>query len=316
MRFARLSTHDATGLRRLFDLRDAALRADDPEGPHETYACFHGLVTYGLYGDPREIWISEDGTAGAWFELPERENTHAAEAEILVHPDHRRQGRGKELLDHVAGRVRAHGRRLLIGYALASSPGAAFARSAGTEHALEELRQVLDLAETPLEVTAPARGYELERWAGACPPDLRSDMARLRTTMNDAPTGDLEWDDTVWDADRVEARDRVNDLWNIRCYTMVARHTASHAPAGYTEVHVDGDGPWATQEDTAVVHAHRGNGLGRALKSAMYAWVREREPSVGRILTWNAGSNDAVRALNVRMGFREMDRSVEFQLRL
>src|SRR4051794_16174284 len=98
MRFEPLSSSDATGLRRLYDLWDAAMRADDPEGPHETYDCFRGMVTYGLTGDPREIWISEDATAGAWFELPSRDNRHAATTQLFVHPDHRRRGVGRELL--------------------------------------------------------------------------------------------------------------------------------------------------------------------------------------------------------------------------
>ncbi len=316
MRFEPLSPSDATGLRRLYDLWDAAMRADDPVGPHETYDCFRGVVTYGLTGDPREIWIAEDATAGAWFELPTRDNRHAATAELFVHPDHRRRGLGRELLDHVAGRVRAHDRRLLIGYALSSSPGEGFARTAGAEPAVEELRQVLDLTEVPLEAPKPADGYELERWAGACPPGLQSGMARLRTTMNEVPTGDLEWEDEVWDAERIEARDRVHAMWNIRSYTVVARHIASSVPVGYSEVHVDGDGPWATQEDTAVVPGHRGHGLGMTLKCAMYAWLREREPSVTKILTWNADSNAAIRAVNDRLGFAEMDSGREWQLRL
>jgi GNAT superfamily N-acetyltransferase len=316
MRFQLIDDSDDRGLRLLYDLHDATMRADDPDGPPFTYDYFRGMVTYGLTGDPQEIWLAEDATAGAWFELPLRDNTHAVTAQLFVHPEHRRNGIGRELLAHVAGRVRAHGRHVLITDAPNSSPGAAFARDAGAEPAVEALRQVLDLADVPSGLPREAAGYELVRWEGPCPPGLRAGMARLRATMNDAPTGDLDWEDEAWDAGRVEATDRVYELRRTRAYTLAARHVASAEPAGYTEVHVDGDGPWAMQEDTAVARPHRGHRLGLVLKSVMLDWLREHEPSIRRIATWNAASNTHMRAVNERLGFREMDRWHEWQLRL
>jgi GNAT superfamily N-acetyltransferase len=316
MSFELIDHSDTAGIRRLHDLYTVALGEDDPEGPHPSYDYFRGMVTYGLTGAPQEIWLADDTTAGCWFELPVRDNTHAAVAGIVVHPEHRRRGAGRELLAQVTRRVREHGRRVLISDAPNSSPGEAFARAVGAQPAVEELRQVLDLADVPGDLPDRAAGYELARWAGPCPAELRPEMARLRTTMNDAPTGDLDWEDETWDAERIEARDRIHTLWGIRTYTMMARHVSSGEPAAYTEVHVDGDGPWALQEDTAVVRPHRGHRLGLVLKSAMLGWLRESEPAVRRVMTWNAASNTHMRAVNERLGFRELDRWQEWQLRV
>ncbi len=316
MRLTPIERTDSAAIRRLYDLYAATLRADDPAGPGLTFDCFRGIVTYGRTGDPREIWIAEDGMAGAWFELPVRENTHAMVAEVFVHPEHRRRGAGRELLAHLTGRAHAHGRRVLIAGAPNSSAGAAFAGAIGAEPAIEDVRQVLDLADVPGGLPERADGYELTYWQGPCPPELRSAMARLRGTMNDAPLGDLDWKDESWDEGRVAAHDRIHELWNIRGHITLARHVASGEPAGYTEVHVDGEGPWALQEDTAVARTHRGHGLGFVLKAAMLRRLREREPSVRRILTWNAADNAHMRAVNERLGFRVLDRWHEWQLRL
>jgi GNAT superfamily N-acetyltransferase len=316
MRFEPIDHADTAALRRLYDLYEATRRADDPDGPHCTYDYFRGMVTYGHSGDPGEIWIAEDGSAGTWFELPARDNTHTVTTDLFVHPRHRRRGIGRELVAHIAGRARDHGRRVLITEAENSSPGAAFARKTGAEPAVESLRQFLDIADVPDDLPKEAGGYELARWEGPCPAELRPGMARLRATMNDAPTGDLDWEDEAWDAARVEAGDRVYTLRNIRAYTVIARHAVSGEPAGYTEIQVDGDGPWATQEDTAVTRPHRGHRLGLVLKSVMLDWLRDREPAVRQVVTWNATSNTHMRAVNERLGFREKDRWCDWQLRL
>lgn len=316
MRLMAIEGTDSAGLRRLYDLYLATLRIDDPAGPGLTFDYFRGLVTYGRIGDPQEAWIAEDGTAGTWIELPARENTHALVAEMFVHPDHRRHGAGRGLLAHLTERAHANGRRLLISGAPDSSAGAAFAQAIGAEPALCDVRQVLDLADVPDGLPERADGYELTAWAGPCPPELRGTMARLRGTMNDAPTGDLDWKDESWDEGRIAALDRIHERWNIRGHTVLARHAASGEPAGYTEVHIDGDGPWALQEDTAVARAHRGHRLGLVLKATMLRRLREQEPSVRRIVTWNAADNAHMRAVNERLGFHELDRWHEWQVRL
>lgn len=316
MRFELIDHSDTAGLQRFYELFTAALRKDDPAGPHPTFDYVRGMITYGNTGAPQEVWLAADASAGSFLELPVRDNPHAAVAGLIVHPDHRGRGVGRELLAHVADRVRGRGRRVLISEARGSSPGEAFARAAGAQPAVEALRQVLDLSDVPDDLPERSAGYELARWAGPCPAGLRPEMARLRTTMNDAPTGDLDWQDETWDAERVEARDRVRTLWGLRMYTVIARHVASGEPAAYTEIHVDGDGPWALQEDTAVARPHRGHRLGLVVKGAMLGWLRETEPAVRRIVTWNAASNTHMRAVNERLGFRVLDRWHEWQLKV
>jgi RimJ/RimL family protein N-acetyltransferase len=79
---------------------------------------------------------------------------------------------------------------------------------------------------------------------------------------------------------------------------------------------VDGERPTlAEQHDTSVVRAHRGHRLGLLLKAEMLLWLAEAEPQLERIYTWNAESNGHMIAVNDRLGYRPMGRSLEFQRR-
>ena len=76
----------------------------------------------------------------------------------MVHPDHRRQGTGRELLRHAAGRAAAAERVVLAGYARDESPGAAFAALGGATAGQAEVRRVLDLRKMPAGEVAALRG--------------------------------------------------------------------------------------------------------------------------------------------------------------
>ena len=65
-----------------------------------------------------------------------------------------------------------------------------------------------------------------------------------------------------------------------------------------------------------MLRPHRGHRLGMALKAANLLWLREREPGVKRIVTWNADSNSHMIEINERLGFRPLDRWHEWQLHL
>jgi hypothetical protein len=95
---------------------------------------------------------------------------------------------------------------------------------------------------------------------------------------------------------------------------VLARHRVSGAIAGHTVVAVRGDRPQVgDQHDTTVVGAHRGHRLGLLLKADMMRWLRRVEPALETIGTQNAASNDHMIAVNERLGYRVLGRSLEFQ---
>ena len=72
----------------------------------------------------------------------------------------------------------------------------------------------------------------------------------------------------------------------------------------------------AYQYDTAVAPGHRGHRLGLLLKSAMVQWLRERNPDVLTVDTWNAESNSFMIEVNEQLGYRVVGRELQFQRRL
>ena|ERR1017187_10297322 len=64
----------------------------------------------------REGGRFSEAVAG-WYrvELPDRENLDRAQLDLMVHPDRRRRGLGRMLLQHAAARTAAHGRSVLNG---------------------------------------------------------------------------------------------------------------------------------------------------------------------------------------------------------
>lgn len=84
--------------------------------------------------------------------------------------------------------------------------------------------------------------------------------------------------------------------------------------AGHTVVAVEDERPHlGFQNDTEVAPAHRGHRLGLRLKIEMLQRLREIEPQVVRIDTWNAESNGHMVAVNEQLGCFVVGRSVEMQ---
>ncbi|WP_432931727.1 N-acetyltransferase family protein [Microbispora sp. CA-135349] len=315
----------------------AVARFCDRPGPVMSWRHFAASVCGGSEGERAEAWVARDDgrtvgdqtaggdVAGGYIlYFPQDDNTHLAVLRLMTHPGRRREGIGAALLDHAIGRARGEGRRVLIAEASADGPATAFAKARGFSPASTETRLVLDLRTADwsgLELLRAravrhATGYSLERWAGPTPDDLLGDMARLSEGMNDEPLGDLAMEDRRWTADRVRAREEMLARAGQRTYTMIARHSGSGQPAGFTQLVVDAERPegWARQSATTVLAPHRGRRLGLVLKLANITWFRACEPSVERVITWNSVANPHMLAINEAMGFEVFDTWYQWQL--
>jgi GNAT superfamily N-acetyltransferase len=316
MHIERLDPADADTIRRCFEAFLAAQRVDEPDGPWFTERPFRGWLTVGWGGDPREIWLARDpadGSVAGWYklELPDLENLDQAELTLVVHPAQRRHGLGRALLEHAVARTAANGRTALNGPARSGSDGEPFARATGAEPGLVDVQRVMDvravgderLAELRGEAERAAAGYSLVSWTGLVPEDFLDQAAALFAALNDAPH-DPRDAPAVWDARRV--RERVNALrphYGLRTYSVVAM-SADGDPAAITEVAVDpADLGWGHQMLTGVTRKHRGHRLGLLVKIAMVEWLREAEPALERIQTWNAESNRYMIAVNEALGY-------------
>lgn len=298
-----------------YEIFRAVRMADDPDVPVMPPRVFAGWLQAGFMGEPRETWLLEDdGGIAGWYllELPDRDNRHLGLLDLAVSPRRQRNGLGTALLRHAAGRTVAAGRELLAGVAWAGSPGEAFARSRGASWGLNEIRRAMDTDALPPERLAALRdeaqaasaGYSLVSWAGPVPEEHLDEVAALNRAGFDAPH-DPSRLELVWDAARVRATDRRARLHGVLPYIVMARHDASGAPAGLTQVEVGPELPdWAFQALTAVAREHRGHRLGLRLKLAMLDLLARREPQVKHILTSNGEPNGHMIGINETLGYR------------
>ncbi|KAB8195796.1 GNAT family N-acetyltransferase [Nonomuraea phyllanthi] len=308
---------------RLHDAYVAAC-ADDP-GPMVPLARFRHQVATHSPGERVEAWaLVEDGvvTGGYGLSLPQLDNTRLGNLfPLVVRPERRGRGLGSALLEHALDRLRHHGRSLLLTETPTTGVGARFARARGLTVSLTEARRTLDLRTADWDKLArmlPAvEGYHLERWTGPAGPELIPDLAALMNGMNDAPR-DVDVEDVDFSLDRIRHYEEAVPDRGFTCYTMIARRDSDGAPAGYTRVYLEADRSdgWGHQADTAVLGEHRGHRLGLLLKVANLLWLREHEPHLERIITWNATSNAHMLAINEAMGFQLFDEWNEWRLTL
>ena len=137
----------------------------------------------------------------------------------------------------------------------------------------------------------------------------------MTSAINDAPTDDLDIEDEVFTPDRVRAYETSQFAQAVDggFHRVYARHRSTG------ERRPDRGSPrgrpseLAEQHDTSVVRSHRGHRLGLVLKAEMMLWLREAQPQVKSVDTWNAESNDFMISVNEVLGYRIMGRELAFQ---
>lgn len=264
---------------------------------------------------PAEGGDGYDGVATLVL-FAEADNRHTAYLDILaVHPRARKRGTGSALWQAVHAELAADGRRSVSTLVETGGPGEEFARARGFENALPLAWYVQDLAAAldghPEPPGLPG-GYAYAHWSGVVPDPLADVFARAHGDMADAPVGDLEQAAPAWDADRVRAAARVVGERGGAIHTAAILHTPTDSVAAYTEVVLrDPADTRALQYDTVVVPAHRGRGLGRAVKRHLMGVLAAERPGLREIATTVADENGPMLAVNDRLGYRH-ERSVGY----
>lgn len=299
---------------------------DAPWEPPRTAYRQTAFMRHSWEGEPGRWFVGYDGdeaVAVGSIDASDYDNLEMVWLQLAVAPGHRRRGYGSAMVAALEGVVREMERPLVL-FSGWESPGLeALAARHGYVRKSAAIRRMQVVAEAPdlepilAEARARAADYELLRVDGYTPDDLLPGLVTLTEAINDAPFDDLEWEDEVYSPDRVRAYERAQIESGFRFRRVLARHRTTGALAGHTVVVVDSDQPTvAEQHDTSVVSAHRGHRLGLLLKAEMLRWLAEAEPQVERIYTDNAESNHYMIAVNERLGYRPVGRTLEFQRRL
>jgi GNAT superfamily N-acetyltransferase len=270
-----------------------------------------------LQSDSRPVdalWVAraDDRVVGHLaVELPWRDNTGSAFIRGVVHPDARRRGTGRRLLDAALDLIDSAKRPQVYSGTFEGGDGVPALTALGfTPRGRNAVRRVDVHRASPRlwsrlydEAAGHAADYELLRQVGSTPEDRHKSMVELHAAINDAPMDDPGMEEDAWDVDRLVSYEKAMAGRSQTLYRVLAVHRASGEWVGQSLVCVDEFAPsTAFQEDTSVVRAHRGHRLGLLMKAEMLRWLTDQRPEVGTIDTWNATTNHHMIAVNERLG--------------
>lgn len=285
------------------------LARDVPEDPPWRIDSFREYLAVTMPDERRVCWVAGDGADIIGYASILLVGGIAV-LELLVRPDVRRGGVGRELLRTAAKRVESEGLESIGVEVVGSTPAADFFEAHGFRCAFIEMRNVLDLTTVDwLRIGALAKGvgsgYTIEYYPGGPPEVMLDEYAKAKASGRANPAYDLELRPSSYDSDRLRASLATLHARGLKPYIVLAVHDQSGKVAGLTEVVVPAQRPTrADQYDTIVVQAHRGYGLSRALKARMLFELRSAEPQLLDVQTWNAVGYESMRRVNAELGFQ------------
>jgi GNAT superfamily N-acetyltransferase len=295
----------------VIDLLNAVVKHDVPDDPPWRVEGFREYLATTMPGERRAAWLVEDPASDQLLGyatvllMPD-----IGVLELFVHPTARRKRVGSALLLAAARRATDEGIPSLGLEVVGGTAAVPFYESHGFRWAYVEMRNVLDLSTVDwFRLGEMARGigsgYRIEYHPGGPPESLLAAYAAAKGSVrDDGGSGDLALRPSSYDPERLRASLETLHARGLKPYIVLAVHESTGEVAGLTEVVVPKQRPnRADQYDTIVVPAHRGYGIGRAIKARMLFELRAAEPSLLEVQTWHATENEPLLKVNAEMGF-------------
>ncbi|SCL40511.1 Acetyltransferase (GNAT) family protein [Micromonospora pallida] len=288
---------------------NAVLTTDLPDDPLWRETSLREYLSEVMPGQRRISWVIQPDPTGAILgHVQVLLLGDIGVLEVLVHPDLRRTGAGRTLVQLAARRAYQEGFRSVGVEVVGGTPAIAFFEALGFSRDYVETRSVLRLATVDWPAlggmaTGIGTGYRIEFCPGGPPDELVESYARAKAESRDIEDGELR----PSSCDPQRLRDSLDCLHRrgMKPYIVCAIHERTGEVAGLTEVVVPAQHPTrADQYDTIVVPDHRGYGIDRAIKARMLLELRAVEPELVEVQTWNAQANEAMRQVNADLGYR------------
>lgn len=261
------------------------------------------------------------------------DNLDSFEVGLDVAPSWRGRGIGAALLAHLEQVARDQGRSVLQAAVSwpydgdplgAGTPDLDFAVSHGFTLGLVDIQRDLALPVEPalldrLAADAATRhpAYTIEAWVGPVPDRwVDSWAALIGTLMTEAPTGEMEREVEVVDANAIregEALAEAQGRTKLNAVALDERGSVVAYSDIATTVHEPG---LAYQWGTLVHRDHRGHRLGMAVKVANLRQLQSERTDITSVRTWNAEVNSHMIGVNQTLGFVPVERQGELQKRL
>lgn len=315
MRITRFQPANASRpeLEQCYQVELAASRLDRPAEPAPTLEAAIARLTRTPSPDRQLSYVlARRGQNGqiigvGYLMLLGHRPTDLAAINITVHPENRRNGAGTALLRELAAEALGGGRQSLLVEGLPDgSAGQAWAAARGFAVVQRTAQLSLDLtAANRARWQVPAApGYRLAPWTGSAPESMLASYAAARNAIHEAPRGDMSFSEPEWTPQRVRDEEAAARARQCELRVVAAVHEQKAEVAGLTYLEIYQQRPeLALQQDTAVLKAHRGHGLGVWMKAANLLRLTADHPQVRQVLTSNAADNEHMLAVNSRIGF-------------
>ena len=319
MPLVRVQPDDLGQVATVAGILEAARLVDDPDAHPTVVAELASEMRYGWDLQPDEHFLyfadgADSPVATLAIDLPTRDNRQLFWLRLVVHPDHRRQGHGSAAMSEVLSMAEQAGRPILWVEAVEDDLGARkFVERFGFSYASHDARRRQRLAEVDqyavqrlwAEAETAAADYRLERLLPPVPEQTLQEMIEVTAAINDAPMGQLTFEDEVFDIQRMRDVEAAREGRGDQSYRVIARHRETGEIGGHTNVVVSPHRrKLGFQADTAVARAHRGNRLGLLVKIDMMRWLAEAEPQLEVIETWNNADNVFMVKVNEALGYQ------------
>ncbi|HPS28722.1 MAG TPA: GNAT family N-acetyltransferase [bacterium] len=234
-------------------------------------------------------------------------------ADIIVLPEYRKKGVGSELLKKLCEEAVSLEFKTFFFFTVDIIPsGENFLMKNGAKKGIiQKGNQVLikDLDENLMRKWVDdgnSPEYESGVWINEIPEEHLEKYSAAYNSINDAPHGDLDNVITEMTPDSmrklvkgiVDGKDEIIIAW-VRDKNSGEFAAISDVIIYYTKKYV------AFQNNTLTVPKYRKNGFGKLVKALNALYLIEKRPNVRFIRTSNANVNEAMLAINEKMGFKQ-----------
>lgn len=331
MPYVQVSPDDVTAVALLSDMFNAVHAVDDPDEPPSLPEFVAGDLKYGWDLEPGERYLyypdgATEPVGSIGLHASQRDNLHVIGVGAMVHPAYRGQGHREAMYSELLRRARERGRfTVWAGCASDDEESAALLKKFGFSYASHDARRYQFPAELDHDqldmlyagAQEKAVDYELVRAIVPTDDDLLAQLVAVTEAINDAPMGDLDYEDEKFDLQRLKDFEHAAQAKGQKLYRVFARHKQTGEIGGHTVMMTHPLQPThAWQYDTAVHRDHRGHRLGMLVKLEMMRWLAEAEPQIERIETWNNADNSYMINANEAIGYRFSRLFDTYQLKL